>query len=123
MHHFDVVTCAVFADPVAAGGSVFHLGGNGLEDIFDVRPCRGVAAGHDGGAVPRAVFAAGDAGPDKQDAFFGESLGAAVGVGKERVAAVNDDVARLEHWKDVVDHLVDGVAGFDHEHDAARPLE
>ena len=25
--------------------------------------------------------------------------------------------------QDVVDHLVDGVAGLDHEHDAARALE
>jgi hypothetical protein len=71
---FDVVACAVFADPVAAGGSVFDLGGDGLEDVFDVGPCGGIAAGHDGGAEARAFFAAGDAGADEEDAFSARSL-------------------------------------------------
>ena len=81
--HFDVVACAVFADPVAAGSSVFDLGGDGLEDVFDVGPCGGIAAGHDGGAEARAFFAAGDAGADEEDAFGREIFGAAVGIGKE----------------------------------------
>jgi len=121
--HFYVVACAVFADPVAAGGSVFDLGGDGLEDVFDVRPGGGIAAGHDGGAEARAFFAAGDAGADEEDAFGGKIFGAAVGVSEERIAAVDDDVAGLEVGQDVVDGLVDGVAGFDHEHDAAGALE
>ena len=114
---------AVFAHPVAAGSSVFDLGGDGLEDVLDVRPGGGIAAGHDGGAAARALFAAGDAGADEEDAFFGQIFGAAVGVGKERVAAVDDDVAGFEMGTDVVDDLVDGLAGLDHEHDAARALE
>jgi hypothetical protein len=48
---------------------------------------------------------------------------AAVGIGEERVAAIDYDVAGLEIGQDVVDGLVDGVAGFDHEHDAAGALE
>ena len=121
--HFDVMACAVFADPVAAGGSVFDLGGDGLEDVFNGRPCGGIAAGHDGGAEARAFFAPGDAGADEEDAFRGKSFGAAVGIGEERVAAIDYDVAGLEIGQDVVDGLVDGVAGFDHEHDAAGALE
>ncbi len=37
VHHLDVVACAAFADPVAAGGAVVDLGGDGLEDRLDVR--------------------------------------------------------------------------------------
>jgi hypothetical protein len=94
--HLDVVACAVFAHPVAAGCSVFDLGGDGLEDLLHVRPRGGIAAGHDGGAEARAFFAAGDAGADEENAFFGEILGAAVGIGEQRVAAVDDDVAGFE---------------------------
>ncbi len=94
--HLDVVACAVFADPVAAGGAVFNLGGDGLEDLLHVRPCFGVAAGHDGRAEARALFAAGDAGADEENALRREVLGAAVGVGEQRVAAVDDDVALFE---------------------------
>ena len=79
--HLDVVAGAVFADPVAAGRSVFDLGGDGLEDGLHVRPGGGIAAGHDGGAAARAFFAAGDAGADEENALFGQVLGAAVGVG------------------------------------------
>ena len=118
--HLDVVARAVFADPVAAGRAVFDLGGDGLEDRLDVRPRCGIAAGHDGGAEARAFFAAGDAGADEENAFVREGFGAAVGIGEEGVAAVDDDVALFEMGQDVVDDLVDGVAGLDHEHDAAR---
>ncbi len=93
------------------------------KNCLHVRPCGGIAAGHDGGAEARAFFAAGDAGADEEDSFGGQIFGAAVGVGKQRVTAVDDDVARLKVRQHVVDHLVDGVAGFDHQHDAARPLE
>ncbi len=88
-----------------------------------MRPRGRIAAGHDRGAEARAFFAAGDAGADEEDAFLGQVLGAAVGVGEEGVAAVDDDVARFKIRQHVVDHLVDSVAGLDHQHDAARALE
>ncbi len=42
---------------------------------------------------------------------------------KERVAAVDDDVAGFEEREEVLDEFVDGLAGLDHEHDAAGLLE
>ena len=123
VNHLDVVAGAVFAHPVAAGRSVFDLGGDGLEDGFHVRPCGRIAAGHDGWAEARALFAAGDAGADKQNAFCGQIFGAAIGVGKQRVTAVDDDVARFKIGQHMVDRLVNGVARLDHQHDAPRPLE
>ena len=70
MHHFDEVPRAVRADPVTAGFAVLSFGGDGLQDGFDVRPGVGVAAGHDGGAVARAFFAAGDAHAEVADVLF-----------------------------------------------------
>ena len=40
-----------------------------------------------------------------------------------RVAAINDDVARFEMRHYGVDHVVDGVAGLDHQHHPAGLLE
>ncbi len=55
--------------------------------------------------------------------FFARVFGAAVGVRKVRVAAVDDDVALLEMRQQLLDHLIDRVAGLHHQHDAPRPLQ
>ena len=83
----------------------------------------GRAAGHDARAAAGAFFAAGDAGADVEQALGLDVFGAADRVLEEGVAAVNDDVAGFEVGEEVVDELVHGLAGFDHEHDAARLLE
>src|SRR5271165_745299 len=36
-----------------------------------------------------------------------------------RIASVDYDVARFEKGQQLLDHLIDGVAGLDHHHDAA----
>src|SRR5207237_7726274 len=38
-------------------------------------------------------------------------------------AAVDEDVAAFEERGDLVDDVVDGLAGLDHHHDLAGPLE
>ena len=43
------------------------------------------------------------------------SLVAPRGVGEQRVAAVDDDVVFLEMRQELVDHLVDRLAGLDHD--------
>ena len=93
--HLDEVARAAVADPVATGHAVVDLGRDRLEDGLDVRPRRGIAAGHEGRAVPRAFFAARNAGADKENAFFLERVVAARGVFVEGIAAVDDDVARF----------------------------
>ena len=47
---------------------------------------------------------------------------APLGVGEERVAAVDDDVARFEKGEQLVDHVVDGRARLHHDHDRAGSL-
>ena len=81
--HLHVVARAVFADPVAAGRAVVDFGGDGLEDGLDMRPGRGRSAGHDGRAVARAFFAAGDAGADVEQALCSRRISARrIGVGE-----------------------------------------
>src|ERR1043165_4740336 len=121
--HFDVMAGAVFADPIAAGGAILDFGGDLLENLLDVGPGGGRTAGHNARAVPRALFAAGNAGADVEQALGLDVFGPAHGVLEERIAAVNDDVAGFEMREQVLDELIHGGAGLDHEHDAARLLE
>ena len=58
--------------------------------------------------------------PTKRIPFASQAVEAPVGVGEERVAAVDQDVAGLEMGQQLVDHLVDRLAGLDHDDDGAR---
>jgi hypothetical protein len=78
------------------------------------------AAGHDGRPLARAFLAAGHAGSDEAQAQVAQPLVAALGVGVERVAAVDDDVTLVEQRDELFDHGVDRAAGLDHDHDLAR---
>lgn len=122
MDHLDVVTSTLITDPLAAGLAV-ALGGDALENILDVRPGLLVATGHDGGTIAGTLLTTGDAGADKAQALGGQVLGAAVGVGEVRVATINDDVTLFEEGQELLDPVVDGLAGLDEEHDAAGALE
>ena len=73
--------------------------------------------------MPRAFLASRNARADEQNALIGERLGASVGVRIVGVAAIDNDVALFEMRRQVGDHLVDGVAGLDHQHHAARLLQ
>ena len=107
VHHLDVMAGPFGADPVAAGRAVGDLGGDGLEDRLDVRPGVGVAAGHDRRALQGPLLAAGDAGADEKQPLGLQVAGAAGRVGVVRVAAVDQDVARLEQRDQLVDHVID----------------
>ena len=123
VHHLDVVAGAHFADPLAARRAAFHLGRHGLEDILDVRPGRGRAARHDARAVAGAFFATGNAGADVEHALAFDVFLPAVGVVEKRIATIDNDVTGFEVRDDLVDELVDRLAGLDQHHDAARALE
>ena len=56
--------------------------------------------------------------------FFAAScLAAALRIGEERVAAVDDQVARFEQRHELVDDRVHGRTRLDHDHRLARALE
>lgn len=58
MNHFYKMSGAIFADPLAAGGAVLHLGADGLKNRLDIRPCHWAAAGHHAGALQRTLLSA-----------------------------------------------------------------
>ena len=91
---------------------------------LDVGPGLLVTTGHDGGAVAGTLLTTRDTGSDKSDALLGEVLGAAVCVGVVGVATVNDDVALLKTvLEEELNEVIDGLAGHDEKHHAARSLE
>ena len=91
MHHLDVVACAHFSDPVAAGRAVVDFGRDRLEDVLDVGPGRRRAAGHDAQAMARAFLAAGHAGADVEQPLAFDVFLTAVGILEQRIAAVDDE--------------------------------
>ena len=115
--HLHEVARAVL--PVAAGGAVLHLGADGLEDGLHIGPGRGGAAGHHGGALQSALFAAGHAGADVELALRFHVLRPPDGVGEVAVAAVDQDVPVLEEGQQLLDHAVHGAAGLHHHEDLA----
>jgi len=70
------------------------------------------AADHEGGAVPPREVGDAAAGADVEevDAALGDPVVPLLGVLPEGVAAVGDDVARLERRQDLLEVLVDGLA-------------
>ena len=61
--------------------------------------------------------------PKKWMPFSFERLFAALRVGPERIAAVDDDVAGLEQRDELVDDRIDRRAGLDHDLRLARALQ
>ena len=123
MRHFDEMPRAVFAHPIAAGRAVFDFGGDGLKNRLDMRPRGRRAARHERRAAQRALFAAGHARADVQQPLAFDEACAADRVREMRIAAVNDDVARLKMRQQLRDEIIHRRPGFDHQHDAARPRE
>src|SRR5579871_3616910 len=102
MHHLHVVPRALRTDVSAAGDAIDlrrHLG----QHRCDAVPGFAVAARHHARALERALLAAGNAHADETDLFRFAGLVAAGGVGEERIAAVDDDVARIEMGQELVD--------------------
>lgn len=123
MNHLDEVASTLVTNPVTAGLVVVTLGGNALEDVLDVRPGLFVTTGHERGTVTGTLLTTGDATADEAKALLGEVLGAAVAVGKMRVATVNDDITLVEMRQEGLDELVDRLASHDQEHDTTGTLE
>lgn len=120
--HFHVVTGTAGTD-VGHARLTIDFGGNGFEDGLHHIPGGEWAAGHDGGAFAGAFFTTGNTGSDETQAFFREVGVAALGIGVERVAAVDDDITLIEQGDELFDHRIHGAAGFHHDLDFARSGE
>ncbi len=96
---------------------------DGLEDWPQALPRVDVTAGHERRALEGALRAAGHAHADEAPGPPLRLRRAAVAVGVQAVARVDDDVAVFEERVELVDDVVDGLAGVDEHHEAARALE
>ena len=114
----ELVTAAR-ADVRDAGLAV-DLRADRLEHRSQRGPGLDRTAGHDGRALARALLAAGDAGADEAQAAGGQLGRAALGVGEQAVAAVDQDVAGRQQRRDLRDHVVHRRAGVDHHQHLAR---
>ena len=90
MHHLDVMPRA--RPQIATQGSPFTFAAMS-QQLLHAGIGFGLAARHD--ARPQRALLAGDADAEEVDAVLRERGGAALGVPVPRVAAVDDDVARL----------------------------
>ena len=122
VHHLDEVAGTVVADVRDAR---LALGDrcDALEDRAESHPRLVGTAGHERGAEQGALLTAGDAHADEVEAALAYRLLTADGVGEERVAAVDDDVARLEDLHERLDHRIRRTTGFDHDDSGARLLQ
>jgi hypothetical protein len=125
VHHRHVVAGAAPPDPRAAGDDVAgpDLGRDRLEDGLDVCPGLASAPGHDAGAVACALLPPGDTGAEVQQVPSLERLQAMLCVLVPGVAAVDNDVARLQQRRNLVDHRLGRAARLHHHHDPPRSLE
>lgn len=89
--YFDVVV-SIFVINLFVVGFVVVFGGDGLEDVFDVRLGFFVVIGYEGRVVVGIFFIIRDIGVNEVEVFVVEILSVVVGVGEVRVVIINDDV-------------------------------
>jgi hypothetical protein len=78
-------------------------------------------ADHDRRAVARALLTARDAGAGEQQAARAQRAVAPDGIGEARVAAIDDQVARLEQRRQRLDLHIGGLPRLHHQDQRARP--
>ena len=123
MNHFYVMARTLFADPIAAWRTIFDLGGNGLENVFHMRPCGRRSAGHDAWSTASAFFSTRYARSNEKQTLGFEFALAAVCVIVERVSTVDDDVTGFQMRGDLSNKVIHRLAGLHEHHDAAWALE
>jgi hypothetical protein len=80
------------------------------------------AARHEARAVEGAFFPAAHPHADKVDPSRLQGRGAPVGVAVERIAPIDEDVARLQQRFELVDESIHRWACLDHDQDSAGPI-
>src|SRR5262249_25640813 len=112
MHHLDEVTGAVHSHI-----AVTILWGQRLEDRLARLEVLVFAAAQQAVAFFQAPEAPAGAAVHVVQPFGADLLGAADRVMEVGVAAVDDDIARLEQGHDVMQRVVGDLAGWDHQPD------
>ena len=118
--HLDEVACAAMPHPFAAGQAVIGFGRNRLQHGAHQRPGLDGSSRHQRRPAQRAFLPAADASADVKNAGFRQRAEAAVRVGVQGVAAVDEHIARVQQRAQVGQHRIDGPACRHHHQDAAR---
>ena len=122
VHHFDVVTGAI-GSHVSTTWFTIHLRSDLTENWRDDFPRLARAAWHERRPLKRAFLAAGYAHADKMNSCALQFSFTPLGVGEQRISAVDDHVAFLEQRRQLSDHGIDGRARFHHHHAYPRLFE
>src|SRR6202521_923242 len=108
---------------IGAAGHAVDFGRDRDQHLFDVLVRTTRAARHDAGAAQRSLLSPGHPGSDEPESGLGGSRRATARVMEERVAAIDDRVARLEQVSQRWDRIIDARAGLHHEKNRARRFE
>ena len=119
VHHLDEVAGAARAD-IGAARIVPGLGRHLRDDRRDAVVSFALSARHHARPQQRAFLAARDAHADEAQAEALRRFRPALGVGEQRIAGVDENVAFFQERRDFLDHLIDRLARLDHDDDHAR---
>ena len=119
VHRFDEVTRARGAHIVGTRLALI-LGGNGVQDGGHAVPIAALAATHDSGAVTRALFTTRHTNAQKARPRDSRSSRAARGVMEQRIARVDDQIIAAQQWRQVGNHIVNGLTRGHHQDNRAR---
>ena len=122
VHHLHEMPGAVRPDVRAARDAV-NLRRDGGQHAFDSRVGLTRPAGHQARPVQRALLPAGDAAADVSKAELFHRGSPPLRVSEEGVAAIDDDVAFVENFRQRIDRLVHGRPGVDHHQHGARRFQ
>ena len=122
VHHLHVVSCAVRTD-IGAAWLAIHMCRDRFENGADgfVECC--TAARHQRRAEPCALLTARNAHAKVVELMLLDELRTTDRILKEGVAAVDDDIPRLHHLQQGVNHHVHRFSRLYHQNNAARLLE
>ena len=122
VHHLHKVPGAFGADVGDARPAV-ALGGDLREDRLEMFVSFFISTGHQAWTQKRAFFATAHSHTEEMNSAAGEFARAALGVGEQRIPAIDDDIPALQQRPQLSHHRIDRGAGFDHDQDSSRARE
>ena len=122
VNHLDIVTGTRLTNPVAAGLAV-DLSSGFLENLLDGGPSSGGTTRHERRTMAGTLLTTRDTRSDEKQTLLLQLLSAADRVGIVGVAAIDDDVALVEVWDELLDEGIDGIASLDEQDDFSGLLE
>jgi hypothetical protein len=116
MNHLYIMTRSRRPNPVTTRFSKC-LSSSGLKDGFYVSPGSFASSWHEGWTIASALLSARNPRANKQKALGFQFFGATIRIGVMGVSTINNDVPLFEVRDQLLDEIVDSVAGFNEKND------